>query len=673
VFPQFYKIPTILFLIIPILLAAQENQISYEIDTIFVTASRVEEPISRIPLSVNLITEEEIKLRNYGDISSILNNLPGIDIRAYSIIGGATSISLFGSTSQQVLVLVDGRTINSPNLGVADLGLISTDNLKKIEIVNGPISSLYGANALGGVVNIVTKNPGDFPKPGVYYDASLQYGSYHTNCIYLGTGISNNKLGLLFDANYKNSRGIRNNDDCLKQGIGLKLSYQNINQRLRVDLDYETKENGLPGPKPSPSKIPIYGDSTATSIYDRTADTAFSVRGEWDYDLTPKFSLKLIPIFSKNWTRFLWVDAYSVDTTLYQDRYATQNIGVSLITNCQSSNGIRVNGGLDLKQDDFQANSFLYDELVGNYQDTIWQAKAQRIGVFGEANINIGKYVILIPVGRLDWNSDFGNFFSPSLGFLFPMSSAIRLRIHFGRAFRAPTFNDLYWPKSGNQEIKPEFGDALQSGMDWKGNEGQSFSFTGFVRKTKDLIAWVPDTAGIWHPINIDESEIFGISNKGEIRLLKRLIFGYSLNLFKANQIRKELVYSDWTTGTTRFELKKRRAAFLPEFTLSQEISYKGDFGTNFALEFVETGKRVNYYPVYDSLPIVYLTKKTLPFNFIVNLRMHQRLLSRIEFILRIENLFNQNYAEQFGNSLADLDYPRPKFTIFSEVRFANF
>ncbi len=671
--PQIYKILKILFLIIPIFLTAQENQIQYEIDTIFVTASRVEEPINRIPLSVNLITEEKIRLQNYGDISSILNNLPGIDIRSYSIIGGASSISLFGSTSQQVLVLVDGRIINSSNLGVADLGLISTNNLKKIEIVIGPISSLYGANALGGVVNIVTKSPYDFPKPGLYYDGSMQYGSYQTRNIYLGTGISSNKFGLLFDANYKKSDGIRTNDNCLKQGIGLKLSYKDINQRLRVDLDYETKENGLPGPKPSPSMIPIYGDSTTTSIYDRSVDTAFSVRGEFDYDLTSKFSLKLIPFYTKNWTRFLWVDAYSIDTTLYNDHYITQNIGASLIANYQNSAGLRINGGIDLKQDDFQANSFFYDELVCNYQDTIWQAKGQRVGLFGEANINISKYVILIPAGRLDWNSDFGYFISPSLGFLLPLSSAIRFKIHLGRAFRAPTFNDLYWPKSGNPEIKPEFGDALQLGLDWKRNQGQSFSLTAYARKTKDLIAWVPDSAGIWHPTNINESDIFGISTKGEIKILKMFKLGLSVNFSKANQMRKELIYSDWETGTNRFELKRRRSAFLPIFSLSQEISYKNGFGSYISLEFLETGNRINYYPVYDNFPIVYMAKKTLPFNFIVNLRIKQRLLSRIELIFRIENLLNKSYAEQFGNSLTDLDYPRPKLVIFSEVSFTNF
>lgn len=281
--------------------------------------------------------------------------------------------------------------------------------------------------------------------------------------------------------------------------------------------------------------------------------------------------------------------------------------------------------------------------------------------------------MILIPVGRLDWNSDFGYLFSPSLGFLFPLTPTIRLRTHLGRAFRAPTFNDLYWPKSGNQEIKPEFGDALQLGIDWKGNNGQLFSFTAFIRKTKNLIAWVPDTAGIWLPINIDKSEIFGISNKGEIRLLKRFILGYTLNLLKANQIRKEIVFSDWTTGTTRVEFKKRRAAFLPEFSLAQEISYQNGFGTIVGLGFIETGNRINYYPAYDSLPIVYMTKKTLPFNFMVNLRMQQKLLGRMELIFRIENLFNQSYAEQFGNTLDDSDYPRPKLIIFSEVRFANF
>jgi outer membrane cobalamin receptor len=663
----------LLLSLIPVIIIAQTNQPFYEFDTIFVTASRVKEPITRIPLSTSLITEDVINLRNFGDISSVLDNLPGIDIRSYSVIGGATSLSLFGSSSQQVLVLLDGRPINSPTLGVADLGLVPTDNLKKVEVVNGPISSLYGANALGGVVNFVTRSPLDFTERGAYYDASLLYGTYHTNRINLGTGIASNNFGVLVNANQENSAGYRTNDDCLKQGIGVKLGYHNLNNQAQIDFDVQTKENGLPGPNPVPTSIPLYGDSTASSIYDRTADTAFYVRGDWNLVLNPKFSFQLMPNFSKNLTRFLWVDAYSADTALYQDRYATQSIGASLITNYQSSTGIRVNGGVDFKQDDFQAFSYLYNELAGNYQDTTWQAKAQRVGGFGEANINVGKYLILIPAGRLDWNSDFGNFLSPSLGLLFPLSSQIRIRTHLGRAFRAPTFNDLYWPKSGNPDIKPEHGDALQIGMDLNQNENFSFSLTGFARKTKDLISWVPDTAGIWRPTNIDESEIYGITICEKIVHLKGFSVDYTWNLSKANQTRRELVYSDWLTGETRFEQIKRRAAYLPEFSASQEINYQSGFETYLSLELRETGDRVNYYTSYDSLPKVYMTAKTLPFNLMVNFRAKQRLFKSTELICRIENLLNRSYAEQFGNSTLDLDYPRPKRTIFFEIRFNNF
>lgn len=665
---QIYKTLTILFLIIPIFLTAQENQNPYEIDTIFVTASRVEEPINRIPLSVYLITEEAIRLRNYGDISSILYSSPGIDIRAYSVIGGATSISLFGSSSQQVLVLLDGRPLNSPSLGVADLGFVPTNNLKKIEIVNGPTSSLYGANALGGVVNFVTKSPLDFPDRGAYYDASFLYGSYHTNRIYLGAGISSGDFGFLLNANQENSQGYRTNDICLKQGVKLKVGYHNQRNRLGLEFGYETKELGSPGPKPLPESIPKYGDSTASSIYDRTADTSYFIRVDLDLKLNPQFSLEFIPSFSKNQTQFLWVDQWSQDTALYlyRDRYETKVIGSNLLANYQFLSWFRLNGGIDFKQDEFLAHLSL---------DTTWQAKAHRFGIFCESNIGIGSFANIIPAQRFDWNSDFGNFFSPSLGFLFPIIPQIRIRMHIGRAFRAPNFNDLYWPKlrNPNIDIKPGYGDAFQFGVDWKVKENLTFALTTFVRKTKGLISWIPDTAGIWQPTIIDKSEIIGIAINGKVKWFKGFSFRYSLNLSKANQTRKEMVYSDWTTGETQFEQKRRRAAYLPEFTSTQEISYQTDFGTNVALEIRETGTRVNYYTSYDSSPKIYMITKSFPFNYILNFRAKQRLLAGADLIFRIENLLNQNYAEQFGNSPYDLDYPRPKLTIFSELRISNF
>lgn len=661
---------TIFLLSLPLILIAQTR---YEVDTIFVTASRVEEPTSRIPLQTSLITRDIIKLKNFGDIGSVLYDLPGIDFRSYSIIGGASSVNLFGSSTQQVLVLLDGRPLNSMNLGVADLGLLPSANLKKIEIVKGPTSSLYGANALGGVINLLTQSPLDFTEDGAYYDIALLYGTYHTNRIYLGTGFARNHFGLLVNANQENSVGYRTNDDCLKQGIGLKLGFHNLRNQVRLDFDIQTKENGLPGPKPADTLIPFYGDSTASSIFDRTTDTAFSVRGEWKHKLNNNTSFQLIPFLTKNLTCFRWVDAYSLDTAFYQDRYISQNTGVSFIGNYQSSTGIRINGGIDFKQDDFQAKSSIYDELTFKYRDTIWKAKAFRLGGFGEANVILGKYMILVHSLRLDWNSDFGNFLSPGFGLLFPLNSQLRLRTHIGRAFRAPTFNDLYWPKSGNPKIKPEYGDALQLGIDLKFQNSASFSLTGFARKTKDLISWVPDTAGLWRPTNIDKAEIFGITTNGKISLLNGLSFNYTGNWSQAKQIRQEMVYYDWLTGETRFDRIKRRAAYLPEFSLTQEISYETRFATYFSLELRETGNRVNYYSSYDSLPKVYMTTKILPFNFIINLRARQRLFNTTDLILRLENLFDRIYAEQFGNSINDLDYPRPKRTIFLELRANNF
>jgi len=665
--PKRYYISLILACI-PLILFAQ----IYEVDTIFVTASRVEEPINRIPLHTFLINRDIISLRNFGDIGSVLNNLPGIDIRTYSIIGGTISWSLLGSSSQQVLVLLDGRPMNSPNLGMADLSLLPTDNLKRVEIVNGPISSLYGANALGGVVNFVTRSPLDFTTPGTYYDVSLLYGTYQTNRINLGTGIASNHFAFLINANDVNTQGNRTNDECWKQGLDVKLGYHNQSLSAQIDFGGSTKTKGLPGPKPAPTSIPSYGDSTASSIFDRTCDTSFLVNGKLDFRRNEQFSLQLLPNYTRNMTHFLWVDPYSVDTALYQDYYTTQVFSTSLIANYQSRTGIRINGGIDFKHDGCRSRSFIYDEVSFGYKDTTWRVKVHRLGVFGESNIPLGKYVILVPSFRWDWNSDFGDFLSPSFGLLFPLNSQIRIRTHIGRAFRAPTFNDLFWPKSGNPEIKPEYGDALQLGIDSE-NEVGSFSITGFTRKTKNLISWVPDTAGLWRPTNIDEAVIFGFTTNGKIRLAKGFSFHYTWDWSKAVQLRQEVVYYDWLTQKTQFERIKRRAAYRPEFSATQEIGYETNFATYLGLELREIGNRVNYYPMYDSLPKVYMASKTLPFSFVVNLRIRQNLFTNTKLILRIENLLNQNYAEQFGNSIFDLDYPKPKRTIFFELRANNF
>ena len=142
--------------VIPGIASGNSNQI-FSLDEIVVIASKFPERMLDLVASVEVITEEEIEMAQANNLADILSSVSGLEISDYGNAGGIKAISIRGSSPEQVLVMIDGRPANDPQTGKIDLGLIPASIIERVEIYRGPASAIYGANALGGVVNIITK------------------------------------------------------------------------------------------------------------------------------------------------------------------------------------------------------------------------------------------------------------------------------------------------------------------------------------------------------------------------------------------------------------------------------------------------------------------------------------------------------------------------------------
>ena len=170
-------IALIAFNFIPNSANAADVQRGVEHDEIVVTATRVPTPLERIASSVTVITAEELEQKGDVFVIDALRNVPGM---AASSSGGAagkfTQLRIRGAEANQTLVLIDGIEVNSPNATEFQWEHLTTDDIERIEILRGPQSSLYGSDAIGGVVNIITKKGQGAPR----VSASLEYGSFDT-------------------------------------------------------------------------------------------------------------------------------------------------------------------------------------------------------------------------------------------------------------------------------------------------------------------------------------------------------------------------------------------------------------------------------------------------------------------------------------------------------------
>ncbi|HID93300.1 MAG TPA: TonB-dependent receptor [bacterium (Candidatus Stahlbacteria)] len=635
-----------------------EGPYTYWFDELVVTASRVPERLGNIHVDVIVIKEKEIKESRANNLGEILRGKLGIDIRSYGDLGGASSINVRGASSSQVLVLMDGRPLNWISLGACDLSEIGLTNIKRIEIVKGPISSLYGANALGGVVNIITADAEE-----LHVGGSLSYGSYNTKMYTWNAEIGYGNFGILLSGEYKHTDGMRSNSDFDEIISNAKFTYKmDDNYKISMNLGYNDADRGVAGPKPAVGFIPTYGDSTASSLFDRQMDTGFFA------DLSADFKVGKVKSQVKLYVddrvqKFLSVyDAYALDWTTYRaeasDKYHTYVFGMN-IKSSFTLKGARFTLGMDMRSNRFEGQSLLKNTTTNEVDTTVWNPSSVQAGGWLEI---IRKFDLLTLTSslRYDYDKTYGNFISPSLGLVYKLGRTARFKLFGGRAFREPTFNDLYWPGAGNKDLRPEHGEAYELRIE-KQSIPVFMAASIFMRNVRNMIAWAPTGEGNrWQPSNLNKFNAKGVEIELKANLMTGINFGVRGTILSATQVKKEIVYSDWMTGEIRLEERKRDAAIVPKINLSSNLSYESKLGLWVGLDIQYVGKRVNYYPNYSNTPSVTMDTKEMPGTLLLGIRVRQKLAQNIGCSLSVDNLLDTRYAEQFGNSIYDRDYPRP-------------
>jgi iron complex outermembrane recepter protein len=230
-------------------LVSQKDQVAETVtmEEVVVTASRFQEEIKTVPANVSVITAENIKNSTARNIPDVLRSQVGVHVNDITGNGRSFSVDLrgFGATATtNTLVLVDGRRVNQPDLSGTDWSLISLDRVERIEIIRGGRGSvLYGDNASGGVINIITREGKDFKVSGNIMAGS--YDSFDTNASVSG---KSGKVSYALSGRYAESDGYRDNSDTEFKDIGGNLTWF-VNDRLNLNFstDYHKDNAGLPG------------------------------------------------------------------------------------------------------------------------------------------------------------------------------------------------------------------------------------------------------------------------------------------------------------------------------------------------------------------------------------------------------------------------------------------
>jgi outer membrane cobalamin receptor len=682
-----FGIAVVLILILGLGLSSKAEELSegsvgpvYELEPIVVTATRYPEYLKNIPAFATVLTKENLRLTSSLSLSDGLKNVSGIDVKSTGGFGQVSTLSLRGSSASQVLVLLDGRPLNYINTGIFNLSDFPTEQVERIEIVRGPLSSLYGANALGGVVNIISQIPKETKASG-----SLSFGTFNTQAYSLGLSGNYKKFKLSWGGERKSSDNDRKNSDFYNFSTHTKLFFSPSSKiNGEVFLNTQNDRMGVPGVVPDPDNIPKYGDQQVYSLFDRQKDRNHSLDLTFNFAPQPKkiFSAKLY-LDRRKMDYHTVYDSYDFTyfdlvKTIEDYTYKTKTEGgfvqysmpifkKSEVRSQKSevrSQQTTLTFGCDFRKDELDASQnthYAPDSVTSLFDQTIsWAPETKSWGFWGTSNFSFNKRWTFQLGLRLDDHSLYPSEVSPNLGLIYHLNPNHSIKFSWGKAYKAPTFNDLFWPTGGNPNLKPEKGNAFEASFN-SSTDRISAQISLFYKRVKNLIVWLPlGKNGQWQPFNVDKYKGRGIEMNLDLKLEEgtNLSINYTAHFDKEE--REELVYYDFFTDQKEFENVERKARFTPRNKINFDLSRKifSRLTANIVVNWID--QSVNYYPDYSNSPQVGYLEKTIKPHTNVELHLRQKLGNGVEINLSVINLLNEKVPTQFGNTTKDRDFPNP-------------
>ncbi len=514
---------------LPVFALAQET--STTLPDIVVSATKVEEPVQDVAQDVTVLTGREIERQGYSTIKDAIASVMGVQVNEYGNRGSMATVSIRGSSAQQVLILIDGKMLNLPSTGQFDLNdlPITLDDVERIEVLRGASSALYGADAMGGVINIITKNPG---KPVT--SLSTSYGSFDTRHIGACSSRQAGIFGYVLSAENETSNGFRTNTDYdlwnLDGKVTLKLSKD---ADVVFNANYGHKEEGVPGSVDMPSPDARQHDENAL------------------FGIVLNIEKMHLNLYSHD-SRLHYLDP-PFENSFYRTGIRGADIQDSFLLG--SSNLVTAGGEIISEK--------LNSTDVGIKNRT-------REGVFAQDELIFAENLIATAGVRYD-NFDSGSQVTPRLSALYRFFAETTFRISAGTGYRIPTFEDLYWPNTGyavgNPNLRPEKSKEYEISVEQMFGKSLTAKALAFHKDVEDLIQWQEFPSGIWMPVNIEQARINGME-------------------FDANYVFKNIALSlSYYYQDPKDENTGQKIPYLPRHNVKGSVSYETKTGLTASLE----------------------------------------------------------------------------------------
>jgi vitamin B12 transporter len=462
------------------------------VEPVIVTATKVETKQAETGATTSVITADDLRTYNYTVVEEALRRVPGVEIQRSGSLGKTTSISIRGAGPQQVVVLVDGVRVSSPTLGTADLSNIALDDVDRIEVVRGPQSTLYGADAIGGVVNVITKK-GQGPPQGTVEFGGGSYRTFQERASLSGAA---GRFSYSLGVSHLESNGRFDNDQTDRQAVVGKLGFTfPWHGELTLAGRYTDLDLELPVFSTNPT---VFDPNSQSDTEEASYDLSYrQTVGTW-WDVTARVG--------QWWNHSNFRNLPPPGTTTTISNIDTKRTEVELIN---TFTPVKWNGltlGVE-HRDESGVNAHAFDESIAV------------TAVYAQDEIRLFDRLFVGGGVRWEDNSVFGDELTPRVSAAFVVKeTGSRLHAAWGHGFRAPTINDLFFPGFGNPALRPEFSESYEVGFDQKlWRNRLRFGATYAHMQFQDLIQFELQPSGAFIPVNVGRAVTDTVESYAEL------------------------------------------------------------------------------------------------------------------------------------------------------------
>jgi vitamin B12 transporter len=462
-----------------------------ELEQLIVTAARIPEPEDQSFFSSTLLTRADIEARQVSSVQDLLADLAGISIDSTGGLGQQSSVFIRGADSDHTLLLIDGVRVGSATLGSAPFEIIPLEQIDHIEVVRGPRSTLYGSDAVGGVIQIFTRQAGD---PGATLGGSAMTGSYDTH-EFTGYAAARGRAAWgSISADVLTTGGLA---ACLPSGVAGCFDPA----APQLPDGHQNRSGSLSAGVRLTDQLTASADVLYTHGW-----TAFDGAG---FDDRLDFGEKVLSAHLDQTLGAGWHVRLMAGRDEDDERDFLDVTPVGTFDSVRNSASLQADGKLG---EAVKLVSGVDYEDVHVDSDTPFAASSRttRAG-FSELHADFAGWSALAGA-RFEDNEQFGAHWTGNLGLTRRLGVGVRFMLTWGTAFRAPTFDELYFPGFGNPNLKPETSQSWETGLD--GGEGAlRWSLHAYQTTLDEEISIDPLT---FLPLNIDRSRIRGVELQGD-------------------------------------------------------------------------------------------------------------------------------------------------------------